>query len=104
MRMTYATALVLLALDRGYRHGFDIIDVTGLKAGTVYPILRRLESERQARSAWEAVQRARSEGRPPRRNYTITAAGQASLSDALARYPGLARVLEVRGGDAAATA
>lgn len=104
MRMTYATALVLLALERGYVHGFDIIDVTGLKAGTVYPILRRLESERQARSAWEAVQRARAEGRPPRRNYTITAAGRASLADALARYPGLGRVLVVRGDGAEATA
>ena len=103
MRLTYATALVLLALDRGYRHGFDIIDATGLKAGTVYPILRRLDAERLARSAWEAVQRARAEGRPPRRNYTITAAGEQALADALARYPGLSRVLGERGGEAAAS-
>ncbi|MGH7505269.1 MAG: PadR family transcriptional regulator [Longimicrobiales bacterium] len=103
MRLTYATALVLLALDRGYRHGFDIIDATGLKAGTVYPILRRLDAERLAHSTWEAVQRARAEGRPPRRNYVLTAAGGRVLEDALARYPGLGRVLEERGRDAAAS-
>ena len=41
LRMTYATAMVLYALDRGSRHGFDIIDATGLRSGTVYPLLRR---------------------------------------------------------------
>ena len=32
LRMTYATAMVLQALDRGCRHGFDIIDATGLRS------------------------------------------------------------------------
>jgi DNA-binding PadR family transcriptional regulator len=43
IRLTYPTAIVLLAVTRGFRHGFDIIDASGLKSGTVYPILRRLE-------------------------------------------------------------
>lgn len=42
-RITYPTALVLLGLREGLIHGFDIIDATGLRSGTVYPILRRLE-------------------------------------------------------------
>lgn len=98
MRLTYATAIVLLALDRGLRHGFDIIDATGLKAGTVYPILRRLDDARLTRSAWERVERARAQGRPPRRNYTITAAGRAAVAEAQVRYPGLDRVLDGVGG------
>lgn len=90
MRITYPTAIVLAALDNGYRHGFEIIGVTGLRAGTVYPILRRLEAESLARSSWEQVARARAEGRPPRRNYRLTAAGRAMVRDALERYPGVA--------------
>ena len=45
MNLTYPTTLVLHALANGIRHGFDIIDATGLPSGTVYPILRRLERE-----------------------------------------------------------
>ena len=41
--LTYPTAAVLLAIESGHRYGFDIMDVTGLPDGTVYPILRRLE-------------------------------------------------------------
>ena len=37
-------ALILQALDNGYYYGFDIMDVTGLPSGTVYPALRRMES------------------------------------------------------------
>ena len=45
MNLTYPTTLVLHALASGVRHGFDVIDATGLPSGTVYPILRRLERE-----------------------------------------------------------
>ncbi|MGH7506963.1 MAG: PadR family transcriptional regulator [Longimicrobiales bacterium] len=104
MRMTHPTALVLLALSRGARHGFDIIDATGLSSGTVYPILRRLEDTRLARSTWEAVGRARMEGRPPRRNYRITAAGTKAVAEALERYPNLQRLLDGGEGSAPASA
>jgi len=84
---------VLLALGHGVRHGFDVLDVTGLQSGTVYPILRRLEDAGLVRSRWEAVQRARDEGRPPRRYYELTGAGAEALEEALARHPDAARVL-----------
>ena len=45
LNLTYTTALVLQALSRGFHHGFDIMDATGLPSGTVYPILRRLDRE-----------------------------------------------------------
>jgi len=92
MRITYPTAIVLTALGNGHRHGFDIIDVTGLRAGTVYPILRRLEDESLVRSSWERVARARAAGRPPRRNYRLTAAGEAMLRETQERYPGVERL------------
>ena len=87
MRLTRPTALVLFALARGQRHGFDILDATGLMSGTVYPILRRLESAGLVRARWEAVRIARDEGRPPRRYYDLTGAGAEALKEALALHP-----------------
>ncbi|MFN7929787.1 MAG: hypothetical protein U0Y68_17950 [Blastocatellia bacterium] len=36
-------ALILQAVENGYRYGFDVMTITGLPSGTVYPALRRLE-------------------------------------------------------------
>ncbi|MEO8560607.1 MAG: PadR family transcriptional regulator [bacterium] len=91
VRLTHSTTLVLVALARGVRHGFDLLDETGLESGTVYPILRRLEHAGLVRSRWEAVQRARAEGRPPRRYYELSGAGAEVLQEALALNPGAAR-------------
>lgn len=90
VRVTRPTALVLHAVARGLRHGFDILDATGLQSGTAYPILRRLEDAGLLRSRWEAVARARADGRPPRRYYELTGAGAEALREALARHPDVA--------------
>jgi len=86
-RLTRPTTLVLHALARGLRHGFDVLDATGLPSGTVYPILRRLEDAGLVRSHWESVLVAREEGRPPRRYYELTGAGAETLRAALALHP-----------------
>ena len=52
--VTYPTTLVLQALARGTRYGFDIADVTGLQSGTVFPALRRLEGLGFVRSRCES--------------------------------------------------
>jgi DNA-binding PadR family transcriptional regulator len=93
LRITYPTAIVLLALSRGLRYGFEIMDATGLASGTVYPILRRLESARLLTARWEPVRTAREDQRPPRRYYQITGAGREALRNAEARFPGVARTL-----------
>lgn len=85
--MTYATAMVLQALDQGYRYGFDIAEATGLRGGTVYPILRRLEEAGMARSQWEKVHISREEGRPPRKYYTVAPVAEELIATARARYP-----------------
>ncbi len=95
LRMTYATAMVLQALDRGCRHGFDIIDATGLRSGTVYPLLRRFEDAGFVRSEWEEVDIARSENRPPRKYYELTDKAEPSLKLARQRYPALADIPQV---------
>ena len=81
--MTLTTALVLQAIARGHRFGFEIVDVTGYATGTVYPALRRLEHAGFVRSEWEREQVAARDARPQRRYYEITAAGMRALDDAL---------------------
>lgn len=90
VRLTLPTATVMLALAGGHRWGFDIIDVTGLHAGTVYPILRRLEAASLVASSWENTRTAHADLRPARRYYRLTAAGQALVRQAAARFPQLA--------------
>lgn len=91
VRLTRPTAQILVALARGTRHGFDLLDATGLASGTAYPILRRLEGAGLVRSRWEALRTARDEGRPPRRYYQLTGAGADALGEALERHPDLGR-------------
>jgi DNA-binding PadR family transcriptional regulator len=90
--LSSATALVLDALGRSVRHGFDILDATGLPSGTVYPILRRLEQDGLATSKWEDARVAQREQRPPRRYYGLTRAGHALLGEARERFPILGAV------------
>ena len=97
---TYSTAIVLQAIAQGHRYGFDIMDVTGLPSGTVYPALRRLERDGLLESKWEEEEEARNDGRPVRRYYAISGVGAAALTDALGRFPGLIRVVPPAGEDA----
>ena len=87
MRMTYSTAVVIQALDLGFRYGFDIADATGLRGGTVYPILRRLKDAGMVEATWEAVHLSRDEGRPPRKYYSLTDASSEYLAAARRRFP-----------------
>jgi PadR family transcriptional regulator, regulatory protein PadR len=85
VRITLTTALVLQAIARGHRYGFEIVDVTGYATGTVYPALRRLEHAGYVHSRWEAERTAFSDARPQRRYYEITAAGSRALAAAVER-------------------
>lgn len=76
IRLTQATALILRAIATGRRHGFEIMEVSGLPSGTVYPVLRRLERELAVESRWEDETLARAAGRPKRRVYQLTESGQ----------------------------
>ncbi|MCH7991957.1 MAG: helix-turn-helix transcriptional regulator [Gemmatimonadetes bacterium] len=82
VRMTQVTALILHAVGAGYRYGFDIMDVTGLASGSVYPALRRLERARLLRGKWEDAPAARRGGRPQRRLYELTKAGEDAAAEA----------------------
>jgi DNA-binding PadR family transcriptional regulator len=92
--LTYNGALVLQALARGYRYGFEIMDFTGLPSGTAYPILRRFELEKRVRSRWEGERSAHRDGRPRRRYYELTEEGRKMLSLALDKFSDHRRVFD----------
>jgi DNA-binding PadR family transcriptional regulator len=85
--LTFPTGLVLQAIALGTRHGFDIMESTGLPSGTVYPALRRLEAAGCLTSEWEDEDEA--EKRPPRCYYKLTVQGQALLLRARERFPAI---------------
>lgn len=93
VRLSHSAALILKALSLGYRFGFDIMEVTGLPSGTVYPALRRLERDDLVSSQWEDEAEVTGSGRPARRYYEITREGKAAALAATDRYPLLAYLL-----------
>jgi PadR family transcriptional regulator len=80
------TAAVLRALAQQpttWRHGYELGQEVGLKAGSLYPILIRLTDRGLMEAAWETEPPA---GRPPRHLYRLTGAG-IKLAAELAREP-----------------
>jgi PadR family transcriptional regulator PadR len=94
--LSYTGLFVLQAVAQGHRFGFDIMDVTGLPSGTIYPALRRLEALELVRSDWEKDAKARKEGRPRRRYYEITSGGRLQLTEAENRYHAVGRLFPKR--------
>lgn len=58
-----------------WRHGYELCKLTGLRSGTLYPLLIRLDEAGLLEARWEPAQQA---GRPPRHAYRLTAEGLAS--------------------------
>jgi DNA-binding PadR family transcriptional regulator len=97
IRLTQPTALILQALATGRRHGFQIMEVTGLQSGTVYPVLRRLERELAVESEWEDEEEASAAGRRTRRVYVLTESGQLLAERARQRLADAQRLLSASG-------
>lgn len=87
IRMTYPTAMVLQGLDSGHRYGFEIAEAAGLRPGSVYQILRRLEKAGLVRGKWEEAEIAHGDGRPARRYYRLTSEAESELERARSTYP-----------------
>jgi PadR family transcriptional regulator, regulatory protein PadR len=62
----------LLRRPDGWRYGYDLSKETGLKSGTLYPILVRLAERGVLETRWEQAERP---GRPARHVYRLTAEG-----------------------------
>jgi PadR family transcriptional regulator len=70
-RQTLAVLVSLIAEPTSWRYGYDLSRETGLKSGTLYPILMRLTENSWLQTRWEEV----GSGRPPRHMYRLTATG-----------------------------
>ena len=89
-KLGMSTLAVLRAISDGHPYGFEIMEVTGLPGGTVYPALAKLEADGLLSSKWEDAAVAREEKRPPRRYYEVTATGSQRLREQLEWLHGLA--------------
>lgn len=78
---TLSVLAVLCAEPAGWRHGYGIARDTGLKSGSLYPILIRLADRGLVEARWEEEQPA---GRPRRHLYRLTPDGLAQAEAALA--------------------
>jgi len=74
LRLSPQTIQVLeafLEAPRSWRYGYDISRDTGLKSGTLYPILMRLAQAQLLETSWETTEA----GKPPRHMYRLTPDG-----------------------------
>ena len=77
-RQTRALLAAFLEHSQIWRHGYDLSKETGLKSGTLYPLLMRLSAQGLLESRWEEAERR---GLPPRHAYRLTPAGLAFAQD-----------------------
>ena len=63
-----------------WRYGYELSQLTGLKSGTLYPILMRLEKHSLLEARWVATEA----GVPPRHMYRLTPNGLALARTKLA--------------------
>ena len=99
-RLSHTAALMLKTLKEGYSYGFDIMDITGLPSGTVYPALRRMENDGLIAGAWESEAKALKEDRPARRYYKVTPTGRVALAEAEKKYPLIAQFARTKAAKA----
>lgn len=97
--MRKATREVLAAFMEapGDEHyGLNVAKAAGLKSGSLYPILGRLEEHGWLTSRWEELDPS-EEGRPRRRYYRLTADG-IGMAKAVLTHPAPAEVRRLAGG------
>jgi PadR family transcriptional regulator PadR len=91
MRMTGPLQRVLRAFLEDLpapRYGYDLMRAAGVKSGTLYPLLARLEEDGLVSSGWAVPQIA---GQRPRRYYRLTGEGATVARVELARVSAAGR-------------
>ncbi|MBV9762764.1 MAG: helix-turn-helix transcriptional regulator [Acidobacteriaceae bacterium] len=73
-RQTRELLSAMLRHPRAWQYGYELSKQTGLKSGTLYPILIRLEDQGLLESRWQEPEQM---GKPPRHAYKLTANGVA---------------------------
>ena len=68
----------LAAGSQTWHHGYELMKQTGLKSGTLYPLLMRMTDRGLVVAEWREPPQP---GRPPRHVYRLTGAGVAIARD-----------------------
>ena len=76
--------------------GADVMRLTGMASGSLYPILYVLEENGLLESRWETEDPS-ALGRPRRRLYKATALGESAARAAVADFAGLISPIPARG-------
>jgi DNA-binding PadR family transcriptional regulator len=76
---------IFLEDPKSWNYGYDISRSTGLKSGTLYPILMRLEERKLLETCWESAE----VGKPPRHMYRLTPDGLKYACERLSTRRGL---------------
>jgi DNA-binding PadR family transcriptional regulator len=84
---------VFLADAPAWRYGYDLSRLTGIKSGTLYPILMRLEASGLLEAQWESAPAA---GKPPRHMYRLSASGMTEAAESLQGRQGPVPAAEIR--------
>ena len=96
----HARALLaaLAAAGQRWSYGYELTSLTGVRSGTLYPILIRLEAQGYLEAEW---QQPAASGRPPRHAYRLTAAGRQLARAEAAAAGGSLPVADRQAGEAA---
>ena len=78
---TLSVLALLLESPRSWHYGYALSQLTGLKSGTLYPILLRLADQGWLETRWAEPEQP---GRPPRHTYRLTGEGAKTARTKLA--------------------
>ena len=76
----HARGVLALLAEAGadWCHGYELCRRAGIRSGTLYPLLIRLEAQGHLEAEWQAPAEP---GRPPRHAYRLTGTGRALARD-----------------------
>lgn len=77
-------------------YGLDLSRRTGIKSGTLYPVLDRLEDAGWVRARWEGIEPTKA-GRPRRRLYRLTGTGAHEACQTLTEHTRVTTILPADG-------
>src|SRR6201986_4662522 len=73
-RQTHRLLAAMLEQPLAWRYGYELLKITGLQSGTLYPALLRLSEQGLLEAQWREADKP---GKPPRHVYRLTRTGLA---------------------------
>lgn len=90
---TRAVLAALSSQPQAWRYGYDLARETGLKSGTLYPLLIRLADQGYLEAEWRQPLQP---GRPPRHAYRLTEQGLTLSVERTVASPSIAKPKEAK--------